>query len=237
MNLPSPPSVAAPARLSRCAVAAMALGAAVDGALTLALLAQGWTQGGAHIAGWLAGSLLWLLLATWAGRGGPAAALPRASRAGWQVVAGVLALGLRGGVLASALAWGLPAWLAVTLGLALAWGLGAAGGWRILMRLAAAPSGLRMPGAAGTLLLAIALLHLAYLKVFPLLPEEAYYWNYAARPDFGYLDHPPMVAWLIALAEALFGHGEAVVCLPALAGGWRAGWWTRPAPGWQRHCR
>ena len=219
MNLPSPPSVAAPARLSRSAVAAMALGAAVDGALTLALLAQGWTQGGAHIAGWLAGSLLWLLLATWAGRGGPAAALPRASRAGWQVVAGVLALGLRGGVLASALAWGLPAWLAVTLGLALAWGLRAAGEWRILMRLAAAPSGLRMPGAAGTLLLAIALLHLAYLKVFPLLPEEAYYWNYAARPDFGYLDHPPMVAWLIALAEALFGHGEAVVRLPALACG------------------
>jgi dolichol-phosphate mannosyltransferase len=122
-------------------------------------------------------------------------------------------------VLASALAWGLPAWLAVTLGLALAWGLRAAGEWRILMRLAAAPSGLRMPGAAGTLLLAIALLHLAYLKVFPLLPEEAYYWNYAARPDFGYLDHPPMVAWLIALAEALFGHGEAVVRLPALACG------------------
>jgi hypothetical protein len=73
--------------------------------------------------------------------------------------------------------------------------------------------------AAGALLLAIGLLHLAYLKVFPLLPEEAYYWNYAARPALGYLDHPPMVAWLIALAEALFGHGEAVVRLPALACG------------------
>jgi dolichol-phosphate mannosyltransferase len=219
MNLPSPPSSAPLAPLSRGAVAAMGLGAAVDGALTLVLLAKGWTQGGAHIAGWLAGSLLWWLLAAWAGRGAPAGALPRASRAGWQVVAGVLALGLRGGVLASALAWGLPAWLAVTLGLALAWSLRAVGEWRILPRLAAAPSGLRMPGAAGTLLLAIALLHLAYLKVFPLLPEEAYYWNYAARPALGYLDHPPMVAWLIALAEALFGHGEAVVRLPALACG------------------
>ena len=94
MNLPSPPSVAAPARLSRSAVAAMALGAAVDGALTLALLAQGWTQGGAHIAGWLAGSLLWGLLAAWAGWGAAAGALSRASRVGWQAVAAVLALGL-----------------------------------------------------------------------------------------------------------------------------------------------
>ena len=67
----------------------------------------------------------------------------------------MLALGLRGGALASALAWGLPAWLAVTLGLALAWGLRAAGQWRILPRLAAAPSGQRMPLIAGTLLLAI----------------------------------------------------------------------------------
>jgi hypothetical protein len=88
------------------------------------------------------------------------------------VVAGVLALGLRGGVLASALAWGLPLGLAVALGLALAWGLRAVGEWRFMLRLAAAPVGQRGPLAAGTLLLAIALLHLAYLKVFPLLPEE-----------------------------------------------------------------
>jgi hypothetical protein len=140
MNLPSPPSSAPLAPLSRGAVAALGLGAAVDGALTLVLLAKGWTQGGAHIAGWLAGSLLWGLLAAWAGRGAAAGALPRASRVGWQVVAGVLALGLRGGVLASALAWGLPLWLAVALGLALAWGLRAVGEWRILPRLAAAPS-------------------------------------------------------------------------------------------------
>jgi dolichol-phosphate mannosyltransferase len=29
-----------------------------------------------------------------------------------------------------------------------------------------------------------------------LLPEEAYYWNYAQHLDIGYLDHPPMVALL-----------------------------------------
>lgn len=216
MNLPSPPLSAPLAPLSRGALAAMGLGVTVDGALTLALLAQGWTQGGANIAGWLAGALLWLPLA---GRGAPTAALPWASRWGWQAVAMALALGLRGGTLASALAWGAPPWLAVALGLALAWTVLVATGPRGLARGMALPSARRWPAAAGALALAVALLHLATLKVFPLLPEEAYYWNYAARPALGYLDHPPMVAWLIAAAEALLGHGEAVVRLPALAAG------------------
>ena len=216
MNLPRPPLSAPLAPLSRGALAAMGLGVTVDGALTLALLAQGWTQGGANIAGWLAGALLWLPLA---GRGAPTAALPWASRWGWQAVAMALALGLRGGTLASALAWGAPPWLAVALGLALAWTVLVAAGPRGLARGMALPSARRWPAAAGALALAVVLLHLAYLKVFPLLPEEAYYWNYAARPALGYLDHPPMVAWLIAAAEALLGHGEAVVRLPALAAG------------------
>jgi len=43
----------------------------------------------------------------------------------------------------------------------------------------------------------LALLRLVYLGQAELLPEEAYYWNYAKHLDFGYLDHPPMVAWLI----------------------------------------
>ncbi len=130
MNLPRPPLSAPLAPLSRGALAAMGLGVTVDGALTLALLAQGWTQGGANIAGWLAGALLWLPLA---GRGVPTAALPWASRWGWQAVAMALALGLRGGTLASALAWGAPPWLAVALGLALAWTVLVAAGpraWR-----------------------------------------------------------------------------------------------------------
>jgi dolichol-phosphate mannosyltransferase len=71
-------------------------------------------------------------------------------------------------------------------------------------------------GAAG-IVLGIMLLHLLYLKVFPLTPEEAYYWNYSIRLDFGYLDHPPLVAWLIAAAEGLFGHGVAAIRLAALA--------------------
>ncbi len=41
-----------------------------------------------------------------------------------------------------------------------------------------------------------------------LLVEEAYYWNYAAHLDIGYLDHPPMVAVLIKLFTTLLGLNE-----------------------------
>ena len=61
-------------------------------------------------------------------------------------------------------------------------------------------------------------LRLAYLAGPDLFPEEAYYWNYAKHLDFGYLDHPPLVAWLIYLGTTIFGDGEfgvrifAVIC-------------------------
>ena len=51
-----------------------------------------------------------------------------------------------------------------------------------------------------------------------LMPEETYYWNYSRHLDFGYLDHPPMVAWLIRAGTALLGHTAlgvrigAVIC-------------------------
>ena len=62
------------------------------------------------------------------------------------------------------------------------------------------------------------LLRAAYLPWINLFPEEAYYWNYSQHLDYGYLDHPPLVAWLIRLGEACLGHRElgvrcfALVC-------------------------
>ena len=32
-----------------------------------------------------------------------------------------------------------------------------------------------------------------------LVPDESYYWLWAQHPSFGYYDHPPMVAWWIAI--------------------------------------
>ncbi len=51
----------------------------------------------------------------------------------------------------------------------------------------------------------LTVLRLALCGIVELLPEETYYWTYAQHPSFGYFDHPPMVAWVIAAGTALFG--------------------------------
>ncbi len=63
------------------------------------------------------------------------------------------------------------------------------------------------------------LLRLLYSTQVELLPEEAYYWNYARHLDIAYLDHPPMVAWLISLGTRLFGNTEFGVRFGALCCG------------------
>jgi dolichol-phosphate mannosyltransferase len=57
-----------------------------------------------------------------------------------------------------------------------------------------------------------------FMGILNLLPEEAYYWNYAQHLNIGYLDHPPMVAWLNYLFGSIFGKSEFVVRLPAFLG-------------------
>jgi dolichol-phosphate mannosyltransferase len=65
---------------------------------------------------------------------------------------------------------------------------------------------------------ALILLRAIYLPWIELFPEEAYYWNFAQHLDLGYLDHPPLVAWLIALSTRGCGQTEfgvrffALVC-------------------------
>lgn len=54
-------------------------------------------------------------------------------------------------------------------------------------------------------LLAILPLRVALAAVIPVLPEEAYHWNYARHLDWGYYDHPPMIAWSIAAGRLVFG--------------------------------
>lgn len=39
----------------------------------------------------------------------------------------------------------------------------------------------------------------------PLLPDETYYWDWSRHLAFGYFDHPPMIAWMIALGTDLLG--------------------------------
>ncbi len=51
-----------------------------------------------------------------------------------------------------------------------------------------------------------------------LYSDEAYYWLWAQRPAAGYFDHPPLVAWLIALSSRVLP-GELGVRLPFLVCG------------------
>jgi hypothetical protein len=53
-----------------------------------------------------------------------------------------------------------------------------------------------------------------------LFRDELYYVANSHHLGLGYVDHPPLVGWLTALARSLFGSSQlALRCLPALAGG------------------
>jgi dolichol-phosphate mannosyltransferase len=200
---------------------AVLLGLGIDLTTTLTLVLLGWTLGTSNLVGFLAGGAGYLAARKHWRRAGT---LREAHSGGWAagipcwVFVVTLALALRGGAVATGLAYGLPVWAAILVGLGVAWG--AAGALQRLLATRSEPSAaVRWKAAVVGILASVFALHLLYLKVLPLTPQEAYYWNYSIRPDLGYLDHPPMVAWLIALAEATFGQGVASLRLVSLAAG------------------
>lgn len=74
---------------------------------------------------------------------------------------------------------------------------------------------LRWPLITIVILVYLLVLKLTLMALVDLIPEEAYYWNYAQHLDLSYLDHPPMVAWLIWLSTSVLGKSEFSVRLPA----------------------
>lgn len=69
------------------------------------------------------------------------------------------------------------------------------------------------------------LLRLVFSGLQELLPEEAYYWQFARHLDWSYLDHPGMVAWLIASGTSMFGHTEFGVRCGAILCSGLAAWY------------
>ncbi|MDE2304466.1 MAG: glycosyltransferase family 39 protein [Gammaproteobacteria bacterium] len=69
-------------------------------------------------------------------------------------------------------------------------------------------------------------LRLYFAAHVELMPEETYYWNYARHLDIGYLDHPPMVAWLIRAGTWLFGDGAFGVRIGAVCCALIASWYV-----------
>ena len=192
--------------------------------MTLSLLASGWSVAAATLIGFLAGRIINLAVRSFAS---DVAAASTVHRRGIAVTTlrgltlALLALGLRGGAIATAIALGAPVWLAAVCGAVAGWvasRLGYAYYVRQCDRIGpedAAQWTLAAIGIMGY----VVLLRVLYLQVVPAMPQEAYYWNYSIRPDLGYHDHPPMVAWLIAAGEAMLGHGPAGVRITAVGCG------------------
>lgn len=87
-------------------------------------------------------------------------------------------------------------------------------------------------------LAASTVLRMVMATVVPLTNDEAYYWEWSNRLSAGYFDHPPAIAWLIALGpDTALGVRFGAVLAGALAGwalmrtarrlgGDKAAWWA-----------
>jgi hypothetical protein len=84
------------------------------------------------------------------------------------------------------------------------------------------------PNAIAALIIGFTLLRLLMAATVPLMPQEAYYWQWSRDLDWSYFDHPPMVAYGIALTTAMFGQTAFAIKLAAVL--WALGWnllWAR----------
>ncbi len=79
----------------------------------------------------------------------------------------------------------------------------------------AEPRARRDDATALAIVAATTLLHVAYAGVFALSPQEAYYWQWSRHLALSYFDHPPLAAWTIGAATALFGDSERAIRLAA----------------------
>jgi dolichol-phosphate mannosyltransferase len=197
-------------------------GLAADVLVTLSVLASA-SLAVASLTGFIVGAVVWICVHAFA----PEGTIARDARGqGYAMVVrgaavAALALGLRGGVIATAIAVGFPVWLAAVCGIGAGWVV-AYVGYEFYVRPvnpAEHPDNLQWMLAAIGIVAYVLLLHSAYMQPLPVMPQEAYYWNYSIHPDFGYHDHPPMVAWLISAGELVLGNGPAAVRLAALVCG------------------
>lgn len=196
------------------------LGMALDISLFSLLLAYGVSLGAAHAASFLLATINnYLLNAYWTFRGETGAnRVTSVTQYALFLVVAVLALCLRGGVLAALTGgWGWSPQLAILPAVAVAAAVNYFGAaWLVFpasdSRLAPELKWNLITWAVVGYLLC---LRLFYLGGPELLKEEAYYWTYAQHLDIGYLDHPPMVAWLIWLSTKIFGTTEFAVRFPA----------------------
>ena len=52
-------------------------------------------------------------------------------------------------------------------------------------------------------LLILYVVRLFYMSYLQLAPDEAYYWYWSKHLDWSYFDHPPMIAYIMAIFTAV----------------------------------
>ncbi|AKS41793.1 glycosyltransferase family 39 protein [Wenzhouxiangella marina] len=184
-------------------------GMLVDLLIFQALIGQQARLGTAHMASFVVATLTnFALNYRWTFRGDAQAELSLPLRYLRFFIVAVMALMIRGGVLVLLVdVLGLSPMAAIVPAIVVTAGVNYLGSAFYVF--ASTASGIvprvRWHLAILGLLLYVVILRLLYMGHVALIPDEMYYWVYSQRPDLSYLDHPPLVAWLIAAGTRIAG--------------------------------
>ncbi|WP_072768999.1 glycosyltransferase family 39 protein, partial [Nitrosospira sp. Nsp11] len=185
-------------------------GLAIDALLFQFLMSRGFGLALAHITSFFAAAVINYSLNSRRSFQNLAGDLRR-DQLGRFLTVGIFALLLRGGVLALLIdAWHMPSFLAIFPAIAATAAINYFGAAFYVFPVTVNPPSpdVRWRVASVGIVAFAVLLRLIYLGTAELIPDEAYYWNYAQHMDLSFYDHPPMVAWLIWLGTAIFGNSE-----------------------------
>jgi dolichol-phosphate mannosyltransferase len=184
-------------------------GMAIDLLIFHLLIGQQARLGTAHMASFVVATLTnFALNYRWTFRGDAHTDLALARRYGRFLLVAVLALMIRGGVLVLLVeVLGLSAMSAIIPAIVITAGVNYLGSAFYVF--ASTASGViprvRWHLAILGLLVYVVVLRLLYMGQVPLIPDEMYYWVYSQRMDLSFLDHPPLISWLIALGTSVAG--------------------------------
>lgn len=173
------------------------------------LISSGSRLGSAHVSAFLVATVTnFVLNYRWSFSGDAHARMSLATRYLRFFIVAVLALMIRGGVLVLLVeALQVPAMIAIFPAIVVTAGVNYLGAAFYVF--ASTASGViprvRWHLAAIGLFAYVLVLRVLYFGHVELIPDEMYYWVYSQHLALSYLDHPPLIAWLIAAGTALFG--------------------------------
>ena len=203
-------------------------GMIVDLIVFQSMMGTGSALGSAHIASFVLATLVnFALNYRWTFRGNDHTAMPLRRRYARFLIVAVMALMIRGGVLVMLVElFGLAPMLAIFPAIMITAGVNYLGSAFYVF--ASTASGViprvRWHLAALGLLAYMLVLRVLYMGQVELIPDEMYYWMYAQNLALSYLDHPPLVGWLVAAGTGLFGDtafGVRALLIPlTLLGAW-----------------